>query len=125
MTQKQTSRRTPAASRPVRVQLGTIEKRLAQLEGASDTNAGTFSDAIQMLEVQLAVTRRALDDMVRGTPLLTTPGDLSTVPVRIDWVEYMKRYLQELADKEAATVAPTQESPLAVHPDEPVVFGGG
>ena len=79
---------------------------------------------MQMLEAQQAVVRRIMQELMtaRVSPLpwfahVDTDGG-------IDFNAYLKDYIQELANAEAAEAK--KETPLLVAPDTdaPIIFGG-
>lgn len=47
--------------------LTSIEERVARLEQTSDTNAGVFSDSLQLAELCIQALQRAFDDQLAGS----------------------------------------------------------
>jgi hypothetical protein len=100
-----------------------LERRLKQLEEAFNTNTKAFSDGIQMLEAQNEVLRRALSDLwnQRLKTVVVNPGFVR----HIDFNGYLKEYIQELTEKEAAAEEKAGPGPLLVDSEQPIIFGGG
>lgn len=100
-----------------------LEKRLARLETAFDTNTGVFSDGMKMLEIQHAVHRAVMNDLLHGRVRVLANGK---VLGDIDFNAYLKEQIEALTKAEEVPEA-KKEEPLITAPDEGTIvqeFGG-
>lgn len=115
----------------VHLALSALEKRLAVLEKAFDTNTRVFSDGMQMLEAQDAVARRVLQDVYNGRVRVSNLVRIANgheVFAQIDFNGYLKEYIEELMEHEAKEEKSGPGAILAAIEDDgedrPIIFGG-
>jgi hypothetical protein len=117
-----------------------LAARLHQMEDAFNRNTQIFSDGIKVLEIQNAVLRRIINDVVVGevhgsdgvtAQLVKTikyeEGGISVEVV--DFNAYLKEHLEHLAAAEAKAVtekANGHTATVLASPDDdsPIIFGG-
>lgn len=121
-----------------------LAARLHQMEDAFNRNTQIFSDGIKVLEIQNAVLRRIINDVVvvvvvgevHGSDGVTAQlvktikyeeGGISVEVV--DFNAYLKEYLEHLAAAEAKAVtekANGHTATVLASPDDdsPIIFGG-
>jgi hypothetical protein len=98
---------------PSRVSVADLQKQLAKLQRAHDTNAGIFRDTLTALDSAIQAMSMALDAHISGDTVAKVDG-------RVDYNYYLAKFQKVLEEKPAVE----ESSIVSPAEDEVRIFGG-